>query len=237
MSVRELEHAFRDLQIVELGQYLEQDMPVHPSHSKFFKMPWHAFSNGDVCNDYQILLNEHNGTHVDSFGHYIGKPEFELIDQIPINSLCGSCIAIDATFLKARETLEIEHILKWEEKNGEIKEQDIVLIATGWMQYWATGEEGRRFVENYPGVGASAADYLTRKKIKLIGIDTLSVDAFGAVDDPAHHTFLSNRIPIVENLRNIPMLFGKRGYFLMLPLLIRDGTASPVRPVAFIDES
>ena len=69
----------------------------------------------------------------------------------------------------------------------------------------------------------------------MVGVDTLGVDKDGADNDPAHHILLSNKIPIVENLRNLDKLHEVRGYFVALPLLIRDGSASPVRPVMLVD--
>jgi kynurenine formamidase len=133
MGIAALEAALRDTEIVELGQYLEERMPTHPSHSKFYKTLWHGFSSGDPCLDYQLILNEHNGTHVDSFGHYINKPGYELIDEIPVRTLCGPCITIDARFLQDREVLEAEHITAWEQANGPIRGGDIVLLDFGRM--------------------------------------------------------------------------------------------------------
>jgi kynurenine formamidase len=71
----------------------------------------------------------------------------------------------------------------------------------------------------------------------MVGVDTLSVDKDQADSDPAHNLLLSHRIPVVENLRNLEKLHDKRGYFIALPLLIRDGSASPVRPVVLVDRT
>lgn len=237
MSLQQLCEAVKDMEIVELGQYLEEGMPVHPSHSRFYKMRWHGFCVGDSCNDFQLILNEHNGTHVDSFGHYIDKPGFEMIDAVPLEKLWGPCITVDATFLRDGETLEKEHLLDWEKTHGEIHSGDGVLIDFGWMQYWNVRPNDQRFCHDYPGVGASAAAYLAEKGVRMVGVDTLSVDKDRAVQDPAHNTLLSHKIPVVENLRNLGLLHEKRGYFVVLPLLIRDGSASPVRPVVLVDRT
>lgn len=71
----------------------------------------------------------------------------------------------------------------------------------------------------------------------MVGVDTLSVDRDGADGDPAHNTLLSHRIPVVENLRNLGLLHEKRGYFVALPLLIREGSASPVRPIVLVERT
>lgn len=235
MSLRDLQAALMDMEVVELGQFLEENMPVHPSHSRFYKVRWHGFRLGDPCNDFQLIFNEHNGTHVDSFGHYVDQPGFEFIDEVPLEKLCGPCVTVDSSFLGPRETLEKEHLLAWEAQYGPIQEGDGVLFDFGWMQFWALRPDDYKFCHDYPGVGASAAAYLVEKKVRMVGVDTLSVDRYEAGTDPAHNTLLFNKIPVVENLRNLPLLHGKRGYFLALPLLIRDGSASPVRPVVLVD--
>jgi kynurenine formamidase len=236
MSVDALIRALKDMRIVELGQYLEENMPVHPSHSKFYKMTWHSPSKGDICTDYQLILNEHNGTHVDSFGHFIAKPGYEYIDDIDIERFSAPCVTIDARHLDKRMGLSREDIIKWESEYGEIQEGDAVLIDTGWMDKWALRPDDHDFITEYPGLGATGASYLVEKKVKLVGVDTLSIDAYEAKNDPAHNALLSNRVLIVENLANLKELHGKRGFFVMLPLLIRGGSASPVRPIVLIDQ-
>lgn len=236
MSIDLLLASLADVEIIELGQILEENMPAHPSQSRFFRMLWHSKKFGDPCFDYQIIMNEHTGTHVDSYAHFIDRPGFESVEKIPIDKFCGRCISIDATFLKERETVEKEDIIDWEKSHGEILPNTIVLLETGWMKYWNTRPNDRKFIHDFPGLGLSGAQYLSLKKIKMLGIDTVAADADGAIGDPVHTLLLSSRIPIVENLRNLNKLHGKTGYFIMLPLLIRDGTASPVRPIALIEK-
>ena len=38
MSLEKLIDALSDMELVDLGQTLEDHMPVHPTHSRFFKM-------------------------------------------------------------------------------------------------------------------------------------------------------------------------------------------------------
>ena len=232
MDINQFAEAVRGMTIVDLGQYLEENMPTHPCHSKFYKTVWHSFENGDSFLDHQLILNEHNGTHVDSFHHYINKSDYQLIDEIPLRTFSGPCTVINAAFLKEKETLEENHIVDWESKNGRIQKEEIVLLDFGWMKYWEKRPNEKHFTLNFPWLGKSGAEYLVKCGIKMVGVDTLGVDADGAPGDPAHAALLSNRIPVVENLRNLDKLHGKRAFFVMLPLLIRGGSASPVRPVA-----
>ena len=233
--LKDLTAALQDMRMIDLGQYLEDHMPVHPAHSRFFKTVWHSPAFGDICTDYQLIMNEHNGTHVDSFQHYIDDPSYEWIDEIPLETFQGPCVCIDATYLKACETLPAQAIVDFEKEYGEIQKGEIVLVDTGWMRYWAIRPNDAAVTHNYPGLSKEAAQYLADRGVRLVGIDTLGIDCWGADCDPAHQELLSRRIPIVENLCNLDQLHGKRGYFMMLPLKIRKGSASPVRPVAFVD--
>ena len=234
MSLAALLQALEDMQVVDLGQTLEDHMPVHPTHSRFYKTLWHSPSFGDCCTDYQLILNEHNGTHVDSFRHYIPKEGYAWIDEIPLERFSAPCVTIDATFLGPCQVLTKEQIQAWEASHEAIRPGDAVLIDTGWMRYWATRPDDTNFTHNYPGLSGEGAQYLVERQVALVGIDTLGIDCWGADNDPAHNAILSNRIPIVENLNHLDQLHDKRGFFVMLPLKIRAGSASPVRPIALI---
>lgn len=236
MSLEKLNEALKDLEVVELGTVFEEQMPHHPLHSGFYKMLWQDYALGDSCRSYQLIVHEHNGTHVDSFGHFINEPGFEMIDKVPLSRLCGPCITVDATGLNEYEGLEEDAIRKWEAENSEIQEGDVVLLDFGWMRYWNTRPDELKFSHKYPGLGESGAKYLAAKGVRAVGLDTMSVDADLAPGDPAHHILLGNRIPIIENLCNLDKMHGKRGYFIVLPLLIKDGSASPVRPIALIEK-
>jgi kynurenine formamidase len=234
MGIQELAAIVKGMKIVELGQYLEEKMPAHPTHSKFYKMVWQSPENGDAFLSHQIMMNEHNGTHVDSFAHFIHKPGYEHIDEIPVSAFSGVCVTMDASFLAPGESLKAEHIAAWEKENSAIEKGEIVLLDFGWMKYWALRPHEGKVCADFPGLGKSGAEYLVEKGVKLVGVDTLGVDAWGAPGDPAHEVLLSHRVPIAENLRNLDKLRNKKAYFVMLPLLIRGGSASPVRPIALL---
>jgi kynurenine formamidase len=51
---------------------------------------------------------------------------------------------------------------------------------------------------------------------------------------PTHLVWLQAGIPMVQQLCNLERLAGKEFLFLVLPLKMRDGTASPVRPAALV---
>jgi kynurenine formamidase len=50
-----------------------------------------------------------------------------------------------------------------------------------------------------------------------------------------HLSFLSRRIPCIEQLHNVEALLGEKdAVFVWLPVKIQDGNGSPIRAAAFI---
>ena len=57
-----------DYEVVDLSHYLEEGMPSFPTHSRFFHELWESYWHGDVAVAYQLIMNEHSGTHVTPLG-------------------------------------------------------------------------------------------------------------------------------------------------------------------------
>ncbi|PZE20595.1 cyclase family protein [Paenibacillus xerothermodurans] len=221
------------MQVIELSHTLEEHIPIWPTHSRYQHTLWHSYWHGDEAVNYQILINEHNGTHVDAPAHFIREgPAHVWINQMPIRTFFGPCTVLDLSFIGSLGVVEGGHIQEWEQEHGAIDAGDVVLIHLGWSKYWKKRPDDKQFVQDWPGIGKSAAEYLTEKKIKMIGVDTLAIDVFGSTDNPAHHTFLGSQIPIMENLNNLDKM-PTRAYFIALPLPIAEGSGSPIRAVAF----
>ncbi len=237
-KIAQLAQLIESMEIMDLSQVLEENIPVWPTHSKFMHNVWHSLNLGDDSTNYQIIMNEHNGTHVDMPSHYIKDGPIGKLtaDKMPVDKFFGPYKKLDCTDFDHCQTLEKEDIVAWEESNGPINEGDIVLVDFGWSRFWDLKPNDKAFIDRWPGVGASAAKYLNEIKIKLLGVDTLAADAFGSDGDPTHNTLLGNKICIMENLKNLEKINNK-GYFISQPLKIKDGSASPVRPVAIYDKA
>ena len=98
-----LAETLRKFRAVDLSQALEEHMPNYPTHSKFYHNLWGSYWHGDRALTYQLVLNEHNGTHVDAPAHFISdaKPQAHVtIEQVPLGRLMGGVrgsIAVDST--------------------------------------------------------------------------------------------------------------------------------------------
>ena len=220
---------------MDLSHTLEEGIPAWPTHARFSSTPYESQALGDVATHNGLTISEHSGTHMDAPLHFVleGTAHYGT-DGIPLERLAGRAATIDATTLGPDEPLlGPDRIRAWEGEHGSIERGDRVLFRYGWAERWATGKEGRRFLEDWPGLSGEAAEYLVEKGVALVGCDTLAVDGAGSEENPAHHALLGNEVYVVENLKNLDLL-PPFCLFLALPLKIRDGSGSPVRAVALV---
>ncbi len=228
----ELQRSFR---VVDLSQRLEEHMPVWPTLSKFYHTLWLSLGFGDNANSYQIIMNEHTGTHVDATGHYLhtGHGQHRWIDQIPPERWMGRAPVIDCQDLPPRGEVTTDRILQWERRNGRIEPGDIAVFNYGWWKKWAIRPNEGTFMRDWPGLGLKAVDLLLDRGITAIASDTPSPEIFGVSGDKVHHAVLSRGVVIIENLTNLDQV-APLCFLMALPLPIREGTGSPTRAVAFV---
>jgi len=164
------------------------------------------------ANESKIKMDLHTGTHADAPFHMLksGKK----LNEIPLGKFIGKCKVLDLTGAKGKIT---EDILK----KFEINKDDIILIKT-------KNKLESRFDINFPFVDKNGAQYLAKKKIKTLGVDSLGVER----DQPNHDThkiLFESGISIIEGLELSKIRHGE--YFLIaLPLKI-NADAAPLRAV------
>ena len=84
------------------------------------------------------------------------------------------------------------------------------------------------FSEDFAALDPDLVDWLHARGVRLVGIDTPSVDPFGSTELPSHRAFLRNDMAILEglDLEAVP-----EGLYelIALPLRLVGFDASPVR--------
>ncbi|MTI32310.1 cyclase family protein [Cytophagales bacterium RKSG123] len=193
---------------------------------------------------YNFCMAEHGGTHIDAPVHFAeGKNS---IDQIPIEQLIGNAIVIDVSLQSSKDPdylVSTADFQNWEIENGEIPKNSIVIINTGYHQYWpdplrymGTNKKGEEGVQelHFPGLSPKAADWLVKKKIKAIGIDTPSIDFGQSNLYQSHRTLFEANIPAFENVGNLNSLPLKDFMIYAFPIKISGGSGGPVRILAKI---
>ncbi|GAB7053918.1 MULTISPECIES: cyclase family protein [unclassified Paenibacillus] len=237
-SVRNLLHAVESMEMIDLTHVLEEDMPVYPTHSRYFHTKWDSFETGSPALVCQLLINEHCGTHVDATGNFLkeGEPAHRYMAETPLEHCMGRALTLDFSSYEASDLVSRQEVLSWEREHFSIEEGDIVLFRFGWDRYWTPRSAGRTYTASWPGLSEEAAAYLASKKIKAVGCDTLAVDSSHSDGYPAHYQLLGNGITIFENLKGLERIAGE-SFFIGFPLKIKGGSGSPVRAVAWIPKN
>lgn len=223
--------------VIDLSQTLEEHMPNCPAYSKFFHNLWSSYWHGGRSLTYQMMLNEHHGTHVDAPAHFISdaQPHAHVtIEHVPLTRMIGRGVRLDCRSFRAGDYVPKTFITAWETQHGPLAAGDIVLFDFGWAARWRLRPQHQSYIENWPGVGIDAAEYLIGKSVDALGVDTLSPDSPEALErNPIHPMVLEKQILIIENLCNLELL-PDFFVFLALPLKIRAGSGSPIRAVGLI---
>ena len=194
---------------------------------------------------YNYCGAEHGGTHIDAPIHFAAKRK--TVDQIPVEQMVGHGIVVRVVqkVLKDRNyQLSVEDLLEWEENNGKIPDNSILLIDTGSAKYWpdkksymGTDKRGKEGVAElqFPGLHPKAAKFLvTNRKIKAIGLDTPSIDFGGSKLFQSHQILYMKNIPAFENVANLDQLPLTGFTVIALPMKIKNGSGAPLRIVAFV---
>lgn len=225
-AVEALREALAGLEMVDLSQPLAEDMPIWRDHSRYYRMIWGSYEAGGTNVTAQLLLNEHNGSHVDAPAHYVAKgPAHLWIDQVPLQRHLGPYTLYDLTDLEPQQEVTVADL----RRAGPVPDGDIVLLRYGWGRLWTDRDA---YVRGWPGLGGEAAAWLA-DRVPAVGVDTISVDVYDAEVDHAHVALLERQVAVYEqlNLDGLP----PRGFFLGLPLRIQGGSGSPVRAVALVE--
>jgi kynurenine formamidase len=117
----------------------------------------------------------------------------------------------------------------------------IALIRTGWGNHWndanrfITGGSGA--VVRGPGPKKPGAQWLSKHGIFAAGSDTVAFESVPSHMEVHVHLLVERGIHIIEclNLETLAATGVKEFLFVALPLKIRGGTGSPIRPVAVVE--
>jgi kynurenine formamidase len=174
-------------------------------------------------------MAEHCGTHIYCPYHF--DPDGATVDQVKLENLVLPGHLLDLTHKKASEPITIADVEEAVKKSGKpIESGTVVIFWTGVDKIWS--QEG--FKTNRPHIPADTAQYLVDKKVTLFGTDLIGMDNPDEWWEPTHVAFLKGGLPMVQQLCNLDQLAGKEFIFVVLPMKMRGGTGSPVRPIALV---
>jgi len=222
-------------EIVDLGRELFPEMPNIGGLEVAF-WPIETFndlrtlSQGKfACESKMMLMPEHCGTHVDAPRHFVeeGAP----VDKVPLSQFILPGHLLDFTAKGPREAITVSDLEAAELRTGRsIGPGTATIVWTGTDKDW--GKPG--WVSERPYLPVESAQWLAERRITLFATDLIGMDNPDEWWWPSHKVWLSQGICMVQQLCNLDKLAGKEFLFIALPLKMRGGTGSPVRPVALV---
>ncbi|MTI49825.1 MAG: cyclase family protein [Firmicutes bacterium] len=228
------------LRLIDLSQEIFQGMSVFPMHQKTFIMSnmSHEQNMQDTGSKKlgfsarNLLLSEHCGTHSDGVWEY--KPSGETIDNMPLEYFWGSAICIDLSHIPPTRYIEPRDLEEAARKSGqEIQKGDILLMYTG---HFDRNFGTDKWQTTYSGLSYNGAKWLAEKGVVNIGVDAPAIDHPDDLDFSGHLVCGEYDITNTENLCNLDKIVNKRFLYIGLPLKIRDGSGSPIRAVALVED-
>lgn len=178
-----------------------------------------------------FFATEHLGTHLDAPYHF--NPRGRTIEQIPIDHVILPGHVVDMSHKRAWEPISGKDLEEGSQRAGFlVKPGEALLVYTGWGEKW--DDPAQAAVRPY--LDRSAAEWALDRGLRLIGVDLVSVEAPERDPDRPVHMLLcgSNRVYMVEMLRNLGKLLGREFWFFAVPIKIRGGTGAPIRAFAGI---
>lgn len=255
--LRQLASALADgsVRVVDLTQPLGPDTPVIGLPEMFGQSPGLTI---DLISRYDdagpawywntLTLGEHTGTHFDAPVHWITGRDHpdNTTETIALSRVvapacvldCSSESAADPDFLLTPSWIE-----GWEARHGRIPAGAWVLMRTDWSRRRGTDaflnidEAG----PHSPGFHADASRLLAEERdVTGVGVETIGTDAgqAGGFDPPfPNHTLMHGAGKLgLASLCNLDRLPPTGAIVVAAPLKIVDGSGSPLRVIALVED-
>lgn len=252
--------------VFDLGRPLFVGMPQSPNHPAF-RMTLER-RHGDISRDDGssaandlLVLGTHVGTHIDALCHVSHRGvlhggvdamaaqtggRFSELGVETIEPIVRPGVLLDVAGALGLDTcapaaeISPEHLELAAEREGvEPAPGSVVLIRTGWGQYFDDKERFVGLETGVPGPGEAGANWLAAASPFAVGSDTI---AFEHIPPGAGHRLLpGHRVLLVESgihiieALDLDALAKARLWsftFVCLPLKLVGATGSPVRPIA-----
>lgn len=204
------------MKVFDISLPINNELVVWPGDPPIEIKSMASIADGDSANISSINVGSHTGTHIDAPFHFDAKGV--TIDKLPLDLLIGevrvieiddNVRAIDRPILKALKFDDIKRVIF---KTGNSKRY------------------GAQFVKDFTALTPDGASLLLEKGIKVVGIDYLSIEAYGSKGHETHHILLDNGIIIIEGLY-LKDIKGGDYELIALPLRVEGADGAPARVV------
>ena len=204
-------------QWIDISVTLRDSMVHWPSDPPVRIVRAHDMERGDTTNLSTISISLHTGTHMDAPLHFIRQGIG--IDKLPLNTTVGRARVIE---IQDTESIKIEELLQHQIIRGE----RILFKTRNSSRVW----QADNFIEDFVYISKDAARFLVERKVKVVGIDYLSVGGFKYDSVETHQTLLEGGVWIIEGL-NLSFVSPGKYDLICLPLKVEQGDGAPARAI------
>ncbi len=203
-----------DRPLIDISRPISESIAVWPGDTRFSRRTVMAIPDGCPCNVSTFTLSAHTGAHADAPSHFIH--DAAAIDQVDLGAYVGRCRVIEVRDPVAVRLADIEGL--------DLRAEERLLFRTPFPLSHDTWRDDFTFVS------IEVAERAARAGLRLLGIDTPSVDPMRSKTLDAHKTLLRGGVAILEGL---DLSLAPAGVYelIALPLRVAGADASPVRAV------
>jgi arylformamidase len=198
---------------LDISPTISARLGVWPGDTKPSRKILLDLAKGDNITLSSLTATVHLGAHADAPSHY-GK-KGDTIETRDLSLYIGPCQVI---------RMPADRKTRIEPDGLPPITDERVLIYTGSFP------DPEDWNDDFAALSPKLVDFLHEKGVRLVGIDTPSVDLQDSKDLPAHKAFLKHDMAILEGLVLKDVLAG-RYELIAVPLKLEGFDASPVRAV------
>jgi len=174
---------------------------------------------GDALTLSVYSLGAHSGTHIDAPMHFVR--DGASIDRVSLEPFIGPARVIDIP--DGVQAIDAAELNRHEWRGAQRVVFRTRSSLRGWMQ-------SSTFHRDFAYIAPDAAQLLADAGIKLVGIDYISAEQFGAPAPRTHRILLGKGIPIVEGLALDGVRAGDYD-LIVLPMKVAGHEGAPARAV------
>ena len=205
------------VKLYDISVPIHGDMPVYAGDPRVGVRPAAQMSKGHPFNSLRLSLGSHTGTHVDAPYHF--DQGGTTVDRLPLETFYGPAVVRDVGDTEAIDERVLEGL---DVPSGTQR----LLLKTRNSRLW----EDAQFHQQFVSVTPQGARWLVERGLRLVGIDYLSIEAFGSLEYATHHTLLRAGVVIVEGL-DLGRVPPGEYTLLCFPLRLAEGGGAPARAV------
>jgi arylformamidase len=165
-----------------------------------------------------LSMSSHAGTHVDAPAHFL--PGALTVDRLPLKVLIGPAWLADIRGETAISAAALQEA-------GIPPDTERLLVRTHHSQGTV---KPSHFDVDFVGFKVDGAGWLLAHGVKLVGIDTPSIEPYISPGEPVHRALLAAEVIVIEGLALTGVPAGAC-QIMCLPLPVADGDGAPARVI------